>query len=185
MTKKCGIDTNLAILGFRDVKIENITEFLEQFRNDDIAPIQFFNAKHIAGPQHLYFAAINAKNAFQKMTNISETLVIESLLYASGQRQIKKAVKMLGIQNTSDIAVLIMARSKIEKDNLIQYVIDRISGKRDDNILELTDKKIDVIKKIFQISDQELEATVKKKGLEKEALSDLVIEYMALLVTKS
>jgi hypothetical protein len=41
------------------------------------------------------------------------------------------------------------------------------------------------IKKLFSISDLEVEAKLKKDGMEKEAITDLVIERMALLVTKS
>jgi hypothetical protein len=38
---------------------------------------------------------------------------------------------------------------------------------------------------VYGISDLEIEAKLKRDGLEKEALIDLVIERMALLVTKS
>jgi hypothetical protein len=38
---------------------------------------------------------------------------------------------------------------------------------------------------LFKISELEFEAKLEKKGLEKEALADLVIERMALLGTKS
>jgi len=60
-----------------------------------------------------------------------------------------------------------------------------IPGERDDSVLELTDKKIGNIKKLFGISDLEFEAKLEKEGLEKEALTDLVIERMALLSTRS
>jgi KEOPS complex subunit Cgi121 len=177
---------NIAILGFSNVKIENPNSLLEQFRTENKTPIQFFDAKFVAGKQHLYFAAINALNAFEKKTNISNNLAVETLLYASGQRQIKKAVKMLGItQNTTEIAALIIPKNAQEKQKYIKIVTDTILGKRDDQVLELKDMKISAIKKLFQISKQEFEAKLEKEGLEKEALTDLVIEHMALLVTRS
>ena len=41
---------NIAIVGFSNVKIQNITKFLEQFRKENKeAPIQFFDAKKVAG----------------------------------------------------------------------------------------------------------------------------------------
>ncbi len=177
----------ITILGFRNVKIENINAFFEPFRREKVgAFVQFFDAKRVASPQHLYFAALNALNAFEKKTNISNSLAVESLLYASAQRQITKAVEMLGIkQSTSEVAVLVMAENRRENANCSKIVTDFIPGERDDSILELTDKKIKPIKKLFRISDLEFEAKLERIGLEKEALTDLVIERMALLVTKS
>lgn len=178
---------HITIVGFSNVKLENINMLLESFRKENKgAPIQFFDAKHVAGPQHLYFAALNALNAFEKKANISNNLAIEALLYASAQRQIKKAVKMLGIkQDSSEIAALIMTENRHKKTDYSRLVTKIIPGERDDSVLELTDKKIEKIKKLFKISDIEFEAKLKKEGLEKEAVTDLVIERMALLVTKS
>ena len=49
--------------------------------------------------------------------------------------------------------------------------------------MEFSKDKIDGLMKLFGISKLELEAKTEKKGAEKEALLDLVIEHMALLVT--
>jgi KEOPS complex subunit Cgi121 len=178
---------NITIAGFRNVQIVNVNAFLEHFRQEKMeASIQFFDAKHVAGPQHLYFAALNALNAFKKSTCISNNLAVEALLYASAQRQIKKAVNMLGIKKgSSEVAALIITENRHKKSDYLRLVTERIPGERDDSILELTDKKIGNIKKIFGISDLEFEAKLEKEGLEKEALTDLVIERVALLGTKS
>ena len=178
---------NITIVGFRNVQIEDVNAFLEHFRKEDRgASVQFFDAKRIAGLQHLYFAALNALNAFEKNTNISNNLAVEALLYASAQRQIKKAVKMLGIkQDSSEVAALIITENRHKKSDHLLLVTKMIPGERDDSVLELTDKKIGNIKKLFGISDLEFEAKLEKQGLEKEALADLVIERMALLGTKS
>ena len=78
-----------------------------------------------------------------------------------------------------------MTENRHKKTDYLRLVTKIIPGERDDNVLELTDKKIENIKKLFRISDLEFEAKLEKEGLEKEALTDLVIERMALLVTKS
>ena len=178
---------NITIVGFRNVHIEDVNAFLEHFRKEKMeASVQFFDAKRIADLQHLYFAALNALNAFEKNTNISNNLAVEALLYASAQRQIKKAVKMLGIkQDSSEVAALIITENRHKKSDYLRLVTKMIPGERDDSVLELTDKKIKNIRNLFGISDIEFEAKLKKEGLEKEALTDLVIERMALLVTKS
>ena len=181
------LNKKIAIIGFSNVKLENINTFLEQFRKENKgAPIQFFDARHVAGPQHLYFAALNALNAFEKRTNISNNLEVEALLYASAQRQIQKAVKMLGIkQDSSEVAALIITDKNKKKLDSLKLVTENVPGVQDDSVVKLTDKKVVKIKKLFRISDLELEAKLEKKGLEKEAITDLVIERMALLVTKS
>jgi KEOPS complex subunit Cgi121 len=190
MTKKQEGKTNenITVAGFKNVQINDINAFLEHFKtkNTNGATVQFFDAKHVAGPQHLYFAAVNALNAFQKSTSISNNLAVETLLYASAQRQIKKAVKMLGIkQGTSEVAALIITENVHAKSECLRLVTETVDCERDDNVLELTNKKILGIKKLFEISDIEFEAKLEKKGQEKEALTDLVIERMALLGTKS
>jgi KEOPS complex subunit Cgi121 len=181
------MEERIVIVGFRNVQLKDINGFLEQFTEEKVgAAVQFFDAKHVAGPQHLYFAALHALNAFDKNTAISNNLAVEALLYASAQRQITKAVQMLGInEDTSELAALIMTKKGHEKPDCIRQVTEMVPGERDDAVLDLTDKKVKKIKKVFSISDLEVEAKLKKEGLEKEALTDLVIERMALLVTKS
>jgi KEOPS complex subunit Cgi121 len=178
---------NITIVGFRNVQIEGVNGFLEYFRKEKGgASVQFFDAKHVAGPQHLYFAALNALNAFEKNTNISNNLAVEALLYASAQRQIKKAVKMLGIKkDSSEVAALIITENRHKKSDHLRLVTKTIPGERDDSVLKLTDKKLETIKTLFGISDLEFKAKLEKEGLEKEAITDLVIERMALLGTKS
>jgi len=177
----------IAIAGFKNVKIKEVNGFLERVRREAReAHVQFFDAKLIAGQQHLYFAAVNALKAFEKKSNISSSLAIEALLYASAQRQIRKAVDTLGVkQDSSQVAVLIIAENRQGMDDCLKVVSRLISGERNDAVLELTDEKIGDIKKLFGISDIEIEAKLRRKGLEREALADLVIEHVALLSTQS
>ena len=186
MTKKLE-DANkyVAIAGFRNVKIKDVNHFLECVRKEvNEAHVQFFDAKLIASQQHLYFAALNALRAFEKKLNISNNLAIEVLLYASAQRQIKKAMDMLGIKpHSSQVTVLILAEKKQAVDAALITVSRLMLGERDDNVLELTDEKFEGIKRLFGVSDLEIGAKLRREGLEKEALVDLVIEHVALLAT--
>ena len=173
-------------VGFRNVQIGDVNAFLEDFRKrNKNVPVQFFDAKHVAGPQHLYFAALNALKAFERKINISNNLAVELLLYASAQRQITKAVELLGLkQGSSEVAALIVADGIQERECFLCLVAETVSGERDDSVLDLTAQKIDGIRELFQITDTEFEAKLEKQGLEKEALTDLVIERMALLGAK-
>jgi KEOPS complex subunit Cgi121 len=176
----------VAMAGFRNTKIENVNEFFKIVRkNVADVEIQIFDANLIAGWEHLYFATVNALNASKSKLNISNSLAMETLLYASAQRQIDKAIDLLGIKgDSSQTAVLVIAKTLKEANSALETVSRLVSGERDDSILDLTDRKIEGIRKLFDISDLELESKLKRKGLEKEALVDLVIEHMALLATK-
>jgi KEOPS complex subunit Cgi121 len=172
--------------GFRNVKIKDIEEFFKRTQKEKPSnvEIQFFDAKFVATWQHLYFAALNALTAFKNQENISKSLAMESLLYASAQRQIQKAIKLLGIKpNSSEIAVLIIGEKPESTRSALSLFSKQVKVKRDDTVLKLSKEKVAVIQKIFGISDIELETVMEKNGLEK-ALIDLVIERMALLATQ-
>lgn len=177
----------VAIAGFRNAKIEDVEPFFDTARKKlpNIEAVQFFDAKLIATWQHLYFAAVNALTAFASKTNICNNLAMETLLFASAQRQIKKATESMGIKSkTKNIAVLVLAKSENHAENALKIVQKLISAKRDDTALEINRQKFIGIKRFFGISDVELSAKLKRKGLEEEALVDLVIEHGALLATQ-
>lgn len=175
-----------AIIGFKNVNLTDINQFLEGFRRKvSHAHIQFFDARRIAGRQHLFFSALNALKAFERKVNISNNIAIESLLYASAQRQIRKAVDQLGIKETSsNIALLVITETEKEMVQALETITKMIPGERDDTVLHLTDEKIVEIRNLFGISDLELAAKCTRKDLEKEALVELVIEHIALLATQ-
>ena len=148
------------------------------------ANVQFFDARLIASWKHLYFAALNALNAFKNKTNISNSVAVETLLYASAQRQINKAVELLGIKpELSQVAVLVIAETKQKTATILETVSELMSGKRDDSVIELTSEKVNGVKRLFDISNLELETKL-EKGFKKEALINLVIEHVALLATQ-
>jgi len=179
-------DVYVAIAGFKNVKVNNVEEFFESAKERLLGvEAQFFNAKLVAGWEHLYFAALNALTAFKNRVNISNSLAVETLLYASAQRQIRKAVELLGIKpETSQVAVLLLAKRRETIEKALKVISNLIRGERADEILELTKEKFKAIKELFGISDLELESKLAEEGLEKQALKDLVIEHVALLATQ-
>ena len=178
-----GYDKYIGVTGFKNVKIEDVKSFLDNVRKktEDVS-VQFFNANLIAGPEHLYFAALNALKAFESKMNISNSLTVETLLYASAQRQIKKAVELIGIKAASSkVVALVLTETEAKVRETLEAISELIPGIRDDDVVELSDEKFEMIKGLFGISKLELEAKLEKKGFEKEALINLVIEHMALL----
>lgn len=176
----------LAITGFRGVKIGNVEAFFNAIRNEKVpnVEIQFFDAQLVATWQHLYFAVLNALTAFKNRENISRSLAMETMLYASAQRQIRKAMRLLGItRRSSDIATIIVADKPDSAKTALSTVSKKLHAKPDDAVIGLTREKEKAIRKAFDISEAELEAAGKRDGLQ-AALVDLVIERMALLSTQ-
>ena len=118
-----GFNKYIAIAGFRNTQISDVDHLLNLVREKlGAVTVQFFDAKLVAGWQHLYFATLNALKAFKNKTNISKNLAVECLLYASARRQIKVALNLMGIrQDSSQVAVLVIANeeSVAEKSRLI------------------------------------------------------------------
>lgn len=176
---------NLTIVGFRDVKVSNLDKFFQETKEKAYETVQFFDASLVAGFDHLRFATLNALNAFKNGGNISNKLAMEILLYASAHRQIKEAVRLMGIKTaTTHVAVLVVTESQQEASPIIKTVARLMDGKRDDSVVDFTDAKMQGLIKLFEISKTELEAKTERKGGRKLAVMDLIIEHMALLVTQ-
>jgi len=174
------------ITGFKHVKIRNKEEFLKKIRKEKQSnvEIQLFDAKSVATWQHLYFALLNALTAFKNSENISKSLAMETMIYASAQRQIRKATELIGIGNgTSEIALLIVGDNSETLKSALSMTSENINMKNDDDVLELSEEKQKIVRGKFRISDLELKTIMKKDDLS-EALINLVIERMALLTTQ-
>jgi tRNA threonylcarbamoyladenosine modification (KEOPS) complex Cgi121 subunit len=176
----------LTVAGFRNVRIRDIEGFFQTLKNEvDDTHVQLLDASLVAGYEHLQFAVLNALNAFAGHVGISSNLAIEVILYASAQRQIKEAFRLIGLQlSTRKVAVVVLARTEEQASRTLRAVLRLIGGQRDDRVIDLTEDKLEGIKKLFGISSVELESKARRRGLEKQALVDLVIEHMALLVTQ-
>ena len=174
------------ITGYRNVKFDRAEEFLKTSRKQTQQSVcfQFFNAELIATCEHLYFAVLNALRAFQDKTNISKSLAMETMLYASAQRQIQKAIQRCGIkQEAASMAVVIIGERPREIDNLLQAVTVHVGAELDEGVLEVTRLKEKKIKEVFRITDEELRAVVKDGDWE-GAIVNLIIERVALLATQ-
>lgn len=145
---------------------------------------QVFDAESIATWEHLYFAVLNALMAFKTKSNFSRSLAMETILYASGQRQIRKATEILGVKpGSAKIASVLIGENAESLESTLSQILNKIGAQRDETVLELTEAKAANIRRIFRISDGELDSVM--KGCEtKEALTNLVIERMALLITE-
>jgi len=174
------------ITGFRKIKFAKAEEFLKANRkeNRENVDVQFFDAQLIATKEHLYFAALNALQAFQNKTNVSKSLAMETMLYASAQRQIQKAIERCGIRpETTNMAIIIIGEDTTRLKTMLQAISTCVGVEPDEKVLEISNFKEHKIIETFQITDQELKTVIKNENHE-EAVVSLVIERVALLATQ-
>jgi KEOPS complex subunit Cgi121 len=175
----------VAIIGFRGVEIGDVKTFLSKLHADlsSTVSVQVFNADLIAGSQHLYFATLNALIASKNNRALSKSLAVETVLYASAQRQIKKALDLIGLKSDScNVAFLVIANNSNAATQSVSIITKRLNKESDESILELSQAKIKRLCAVFDISDAELDAST--GGNSPQSFADAVIERMALLATR-
>jgi len=174
-----GSDWAVCIGGFRGVKVGDVDSLLGSV-GADVSPhvFQLFDADRVGGWEHLYFAAVNAVKAFETGAAVSKSLAIEVLLYASCQDQIAEALTVLGISPTTKrVALLVMAEDAAEAEHAFDRA-SKLLGSEDDSVLCVCDEKFEELRRVYSVSDLELEAV---GGMRGEALTSLLIERGTLL----
>ncbi|MCL1978148.1 MAG: hypothetical protein FWG55_08650 [Candidatus Bathyarchaeota archaeon] len=174
------------ITGFKEISFKQADAYLKDNRKAKPQKvwIQFFNSTLIATHEHLYFAVLNALYAFKNHTNFSKSLAMETLLYASSQHQIQKALQIIGLKSDiSEMAVTIIGENAKQVKAALNDLSVSLQAEPCDAVLDLTPKKSSQIKQAFNITPSMIEVAAKSRG-DDLALVDLVIEKVALLATK-
>jgi len=177
---------HVEITGYKNISFSYAEAFLNKDRKiqNQNVEVQFFDADLIATERHLYFAVLNALEAFKNKSNLSRSLAMETMLYASAQRQIQKAISKSGIKpESTNMAAVIISQDPAGLKTVLDAVTLVLGNNPDESVLKISTQKIIRLKETFQISEKELETVTKDKD-GKMALVDLVIEHMALLATQ-
>lgn len=172
------------ITGFREVQIENTKEIADAMRcvKERDTVIQFLNAELVATWEHLFFALLNAVVGFESDRNISKSLGVEIMLYASAQNQIRKAIDLVGVKNGCvDLAVVVVGSNEESVETALSAVKKRLGKEPDESVLELFGNKAEKIRGAFGINESEIEATTSDSA--EKTIVNLIIERMALLAT--
>ena len=175
----------LEITGYKNISFDKAEIFLKTNRKQtkQNVDIQFFDAELIATQEHLYFASLNTLQAFKNKTNLSKSPAMETLLYASAERQIQKAIKRCGIKpQTKNMAVAIIGEDPKQMQNTIDALNKGINSEPDVSVLEMTKTKETKIKKAFKITNEELKTVANNN--QKKTIINIVIEQVALLATQ-
>jgi len=177
-----GSDLHVAIVGARDVHVEDVDDTLRAVRavvGEHM--FQLFDAGMVAGWRHLYHAAVNAIKAVENGTAVSKGIDVETLLYATCQDQIIKAFRVMGVsKNTKAVAVAVFGRDPDAITDAARRVVGAL-GDLDDHVLQVDEAKFRKLKKVFEVNEASLETV---GGDPYEALTSLIVEKGALLALR-
>ncbi len=160
-------------------KIQDINSFVKKIitlSNIYDMVIQVINADFVYGKDHLFSAVEHTIRSFKNRMNSLNSLSLEMLLYASGERQIQKAIEKIGIKNGNQKIAFIFIKENNRKisDDEVEHVLSSLNLKRDDKVLE---GGVDTLKR-FGITEDELSTIPESKYgdllLEKVALVDII-----------
>lgn len=149
--------------------IEDIELFLskiKEIRKNTGMVIQALDADKLAGERHLRFAVEKAMESFRKGSNIANDPGKEILLFASGTRQINRAMK-IGVHNGMNNIVLVGIGDDVD----LSSFFDIAPG----NVLKYDASKKEALMEIFNITEDEI------KAADEDKIPDLVMERVALV----
>lgn len=154
--------------GWADIDdVDTFLEKLSEIGTVHETAVQAFDARCIAGADHLAVAVDRATRAFDRDDAIADDLAIEILCYAAGRRQIDRAMELGVSTGRTPVAIVVQGGEETAAAEEIRTQIDVepvVGSERDD----------DRIAAYFDITAAEREAT-------SAGLQALVIERVSLL----
>jgi len=173
----------LLILGFDNARIIDPVKTLLLLRSTAAkAQVQLLKAKLIAGPEHLRFAARNALYSFRSKSPRSKSLAVEFLLYVSCQRQISKAIRLLGVEPTDRQVLLVALSESKEALQELERASGSLLGEADVGLVQIgSSQKLAEIQRSYGVSKREIEAARFEGENDSEVLKRLIVERSALL----
>jgi tRNA threonylcarbamoyladenosine modification (KEOPS) complex Cgi121 subunit len=171
------------ITGFRNIDFGKAEAYLKSHRKQaNHTELQFFDADLIATQEHLYFAILNALQAFCGETNVSKSVAVEAMLFASAKRQIQRAIEHIGIKlGDRNLAVVIVGDDAEAVAAQLGVLVACFGCPPDETVLQLTKEKQKKIQSAYEITEVEIKTV---KGPVEEAIVALIIEHIALLSTQ-
>jgi KEOPS complex subunit Cgi121 len=167
------MENDIQILGFTS-RVDDFPLLMSKLneisrKNSPDCIIQLLNADGIAGREHIFHASVHAINAFKRGDNIARDLGLEICVRASAQRQISKALDILGLKKGCNniCAVIVNCNQDLSQE------LETILGKRDDKVL-MEDNTI--LKDIYQLKEYEVETAGGVSRAMMERTSLLILE---------
>ncbi|MDY6965082.1 MAG: KEOPS complex subunit Cgi121 [Halobacteriota archaeon] len=154
-----------------EAEIEDLQKFLDRIRKiseEHGAVIQVFDAKKVAGRKHIERAVEKGMQSMDSGRNISNDPAMEILLYASGERQISRAIDMGVSEGYNEVAIAVFGGE--------EEAVFKLRGMiKEKDVLDYHESKREEIMRFFGITKAEIEA------VGEERIPDLVIERVVLM----
>lgn len=133
--------------------------------------VQAFDARYIAGPEHLERAVVLANRATERGETIARDRSVEILLYAAGRRQINRAFEIGVSEGEYEVVIVVDGEDADGAIATLSNFVEPASWTPGDRADE------ERITEFYGITDAEREAT-------DASLEALVCERVALLVVE-
>lgn len=147
--------------------------------------LQLADAARVAGFHHLLFAIIHALHAFNQGTQRASNLGTEILRFAAAQRQIARALKILGISNeTRQLAGVILGGPQKVLHRAYTQFLTKTGAHDSPEVLDITShEKEKELQEAFKISSVELAATAFSRRIpdRRQAIKKIIYDHCALL----
>jgi len=187
ITEKIG-SYSLFVQGFRDANVTDSEKVLRDLRGSfPGVDLQLLRADRVAGREHIVFSARSAVESFQSKNRRAKHLSMELLLFASGEHQIIEAIKLLGVTASSrELALVGLSDTRLDSNQLSNTAMESVKGIPDDTVLQIkTRKKVEDLKRAYNIPDKELNASKMPSEEDNSVLKRLIIERSALLALEN
>lgn len=165
--------------------LDGVLERLDAIGADHDVAVQAFDARYVAGREHLERACELADRAHARDEMIARDPGVEIMLYAAGRRQIQDALEM-GVSRSEQPAIVVChavgsrqgkdgGDSATERERAACEVVETMECLDPTATQEASDPKL--IAEFFDVTDAERAAT-------DATLSELVAERVAMLVVE-
>lgn len=177
------LSQQLVLFGVR-VSIKDVDEFMGELRSYfEEEMLQAIDAKKVIGPRHVQAAVFHALTTGLRKEFLIRNPSLRILAFLSCERQVDSAVKKVGVNPGSSVEVVVSVVTDDAK-NALKSIEKYLSEERGvspapELLREPSKERIDSLKRIYQVTDEELRAF--KRDGEAESLLDLMIERMSLL----
>lgn len=144
--------------------LEAVLGELQEIGGEYDVLLQAFDARYVAGEDHLRAALEHAERSMARGENVADDLAVETLCYAAGRRQIEEAMTMGLAAGEAEVIVLLAGERADRAAEAVRDLLDTGPVEPDEA----------VIMEFFGITPPERAAST-------QSLSALVEERVALL----
>ncbi|MDD1770023.1 MAG: hypothetical protein LUO79_02960 [Methanomassiliicoccales archaeon] len=156
--------SDVSVIGARGGPIE-ARGLLHRLKGLGRGEVLVMDADVVCGREHLLSAVEHANRSFANSSNSCKDIAMETMLFASGERQISKAQEKMAPKKGSERFAIVLFDSPTDE------VLRLASLERDDSVLDCTPEKA----ANFGITRRELET------IGEDRAADLVLERVAFV----